>query len=315
MEPNADISIALDMLSLAYLLMLAATLWGRRRARQAGMYLTVVLGTGAVVLLDAAGLWLAQESAPDNLLTAFAASSLLLLAKVAVVWAQARYAFELVRGRGSLGRAASAALIALPFALFAAEVLRPFFHGISLAFLYPLSAVLMHQATQGGAAYTDELTGLGNRRSLMEHVGNWLSDPKCPSISGIMVDVDNLKQTNDMFGHVCGDELIVSVSEVLRKSAPNGSVVARYGGDEFVMAWVPGKGPAVADVLRRLERNLADANRREPPNRQISFSAGALDCPIGDACRFEDFIACLDTRMYQAKRLRKSKAVAGAAKG
>lgn len=82
-------------------------------------------------------------------------------------------------------------------------------------------------------AYTDQLTGLDNRRSLYEHVNNILQyKAKCLTI--LFVDLDNFKRLNDSLGHWYGDEALVEISQRI-KEACDDAFVARTGGDEFVI--------------------------------------------------------------------------------
>lgn len=82
--------------------------------------------------------------------------------------------------------------------------------------------------------YRDYLTGLYNRRYFQEYLENINSKVFLPT-SMLMIDVNGLKLTNDTFGYVKGDELLKKVTEVLRKACPEHSMIARIGGDEFVV--------------------------------------------------------------------------------
>lgn len=86
-------------------------------------------------------------------------------------------------------------------------------------------------------AKTDELTGLANRRALLEAMrGRARAQPPAPGapIELLLVDLGGFKEVNDSLGHFVGDELLVLVGERLRESAP-GCLVARLGGDEFAV--------------------------------------------------------------------------------
>lgn len=86
-------------------------------------------------------------------------------------------------------------------------------------------------------ARTDELTGLKNRRAFDEGLIDLvqLMDRMCSALSLLLVDVDHFKRYNDHFGHLAGDELLKTLAELLLRNSRDSDLVARYGGDEFVI--------------------------------------------------------------------------------
>ena len=86
------------------------------------------------------------------------------------------------------------------------------------------------------ASFTDTLTGLANRRYLMQNFPRLLADHKGTQGLAIMIiDLDALKPINDQHGHAAGDELIVEVSRTLRQAIRPDDILVRWGGDEFVV--------------------------------------------------------------------------------
>lgn len=99
------------------------------------------------------------------------------------------------------------------------------------------------------AATTDPLTGLGNRalfQSLLERTAG-----RSSGVDIVAVDIDFLKQTNDMAGHDAGDALIIAVSERLAAAAGPHATIARIGGDEFVIV-LEGEARARLPALRQM---------------------------------------------------------------
>ncbi|STR39928.1 GAF domain/diguanylate cyclase [Klebsiella michiganensis] len=84
-------------------------------------------------------------------------------------------------------------------------------------------------------SYTDELTGLPNRRSLFKHLAAQFSQAREQqrSVLLIFIDLDDFKAINDRFGHPCGDSFLIQIGERLAARVRSGDIVGRLGGDEF----------------------------------------------------------------------------------
>ena len=146
------------------------------------------------------------------------------------------------------------------------------------------------------AARTDYLTGLHNRRYFYEYFDACLqSEP----LTVITLDLDKFKGINDCFGHAAGDKALVYTAQVLREAFPDG-FVARWGGDEFVIALfgdadICATLAAVEDLIARLERESAlTANLQ-------SFSASA-GVAKGNPAALDELIKRSDAALYRAKR-------------
>ncbi len=83
-------------------------------------------------------------------------------------------------------------------------------------------------------SFHDQLTGLNNRRFFEDELRRIDTTSNLP-ITLVMIDVNGLKLTNDAFGHLLGDKLLQRVAEILRKECRNEDIIARIGGDEFVI--------------------------------------------------------------------------------
>jgi diguanylate cyclase (GGDEF)-like protein/PAS domain S-box-containing protein len=100
------------------------------------------------------------------------------------------------------------------------------------------------------AARHDELTGLPNRSYLMHLLHDRLATAEVDEVAVLFVDLDHFKTINDSLGHEIGDQLLQVVSERLRSALREGDVLARFGGDEFIIV-MRGEPIDVADRLRR----------------------------------------------------------------
>lgn len=119
-------------------------------------------------------------------------------------------------------------------------------------------------------SYHDQLTGLYNRRFYEEELKRLDTSRNLP-LTIIMGDVNGLKLINDSFGHDAGDELLKKAANAIRKSCRAGDIVARTGGDEFVMV-LPQIGQAEAETIIRRIRIHAENETIE--NLPISISLG-----------------------------------------
>jgi diguanylate cyclase (GGDEF)-like protein len=111
-------------------------------------------------------------------------------------------------------------------------------------------------------AATDPLTQCLNRRSMIEATEalRTAAAERGEAIAYCMIDLDNFKQINDMYGHTCGDAVLVKLCDRLRDLLPREARLARLGGDEFafVMAYPVGHTDRIDDLVIRLFANLAE---------------------------------------------------------
>jgi len=152
-------------------------------------------------------------------------------------------------------------------------------------------------------ASRDPLTGLHNRRYLVDRFGPLLASAELSGepLTVILIDVDRFKDVNDRYGHLIGDEVLISLAHRIREHAPPGALVARWGGEEFFLA-LPGAdaatGVAVAEALRgRCERDgIAVAG----PTISCTLSIGVASYPTSGTT-MNDLFHAADTTLYEAK--------------
>jgi diguanylate cyclase (GGDEF)-like protein len=120
--------------------------------------------------------------------------------------------------------------------------------------------------------WEDPVTGAGNRRM----VDAVLADPARSARPMLFVDIDHFKDINDRFGHDLGDEVLRRVAALLQRGSRPGDVVARYGGDEFLLVLEPG---ANAEALAaRLGALVADADWGQvAPALAVTVTVGAAE--------------------------------------
>ncbi|MGE5544920.1 MAG: PAS domain S-box protein, partial [Bacillota bacterium] len=113
-------------------------------------------------------------------------------------------------------------------------------------------------------SYHDHLTGLYNRRFIEEEMIRLDTSCQFP-IAVIMGDVNGLKLTNDVFGHQAGDQLLKSMAEVLQESCRPGDIIARWGGDEFLIMLPHTTAAQAQEIMERITarcraKNVGDMN-------------------------------------------------------
>ncbi|MBK1711171.1 GGDEF domain-containing protein [Rubrivivax gelatinosus] len=150
-------------------------------------------------------------------------------------------------------------------------------------------------------ATKDELTGLTNRRAAGEQLRRAARDPGAP-LCVAMIDLDRFKQVNDSRGHAVGDEVLRHFARVARETVRAEDMLARWGGEEFLLL-MPATTPEQAlAVLARLRARLHAAPLAAAgPGYVVTFSAGIAACGDAADADLDAAIARADAAMYRAK--------------
>lgn len=155
---------------------------------------------------------------------------------------------------------------------------------------------------------SDALTGLHNRRGFMALAGQQLKIAKRlqRGVSLLSADMDNLKIINDTLGHKEGDAALVEIAAILKESFRESDVIARIGGDEFVVLLIENASGDSEMLTERLQNNLERHNAAAGRSFRLSVSFGLAGCPPESPCSIDDLLARADELMYGQKRLKKS---------
>ena len=154
-------------------------------------------------------------------------------------------------------------------------------------------------------AERDPLTGLGNRRHLDRRCAELLPVAARDSLplSLALLDIDHFKQVNDRHGHAVGDQVLVRVAQLLRENTRAGDVLARHGGEEFVVV-LPGMGSErAAEVCERLRKSVAASAFAE-----LGLRSGAITVTVSiglasaGSYHLQGLLHAADTALYRAKR-------------
>lgn len=156
-------------------------------------------------------------------------------------------------------------------------------------------------------SYTDELTGLPNRRSLFKHLAAQFSQAREQqrSVLLIFIDLDDFKAINDRFGHPCGDSFLIQIGERLATRVRSGDIVGRLGGDEFLIV---GPGPDSADqqeYIAALRQALAGIYFLG--EHRINYPGASFGVIEADPWQIDVELAlrAADEAMYQDKQSRR----------
>jgi diguanylate cyclase (GGDEF)-like protein len=156
---------------------------------------------------------------------------------------------------------------------------------------------------------TDPLTGLYNRRYLMDRLTDEVNKAHRLDLSLclIMIDVDNFKNYNDTFGHPEGDKVLIKLAEVIRSSIRDEDGPCRYGGEEFIIVLPHSDTESVFYVAERIRRLFSDEPFRPAKSRKITvtISLGLTQLRFHEDVK--TFMVRVDDALYQAKAERKNR--------
>jgi diguanylate cyclase (GGDEF)-like protein len=146
----------------------------------------------------------------------------------------------------------------------------------------------------------DTLTGIYNRRVIDPFFAKIkaVADSNKERFAILLIDVDNFKMVNDTFGHKEGDQLLKGLSNQLVRSVRRTDIVARWGGDEFIIiAPHIAKREHVQEIIERINHNLKNIST---PQIDVKVSIGVAVYPA-EGRTFDDLLKAADKRMYNMK--------------
>ena len=148
----------------------------------------------------------------------------------------------------------------------------------------------------------DPLTGLLNRAYFEQSVSREQNRAKrtLSPLSIILLDLDWFKSVNDKYGHVVGDQVLIAVAKELTRQLRSVDVIARWGGEEFIILLPDTPLHYAFELAERLRENIYQLII--PPVGQVSASFGVAECDLKE--QFADVFIRADKAMYQAKKVR-----------
>lgn len=167
------------------------------------------------------------------------------------------------------------------------------------------SLIILYFYLQQRIVQLDDLTGAWNRNSFEYYITKSLKQKSSINIGIIYADIDDLKQINDMYGHIEGDFAIKTAIEIIESSIRKNDIVVRMGGDEFIVVLECWSNEALENTIKRIEASLLLYNENSGKGYKIECSFGA-DIFNSNHSSIEQFLHHIDTLMYRNKKVKKS---------
>jgi diguanylate cyclase (GGDEF)-like protein len=157
----------------------------------------------------------------------------------------------------------------------------------------------------------DSLTGLANRRAAERTLRFALEGGKPASLALLFMDLDHFKAINDRFGHAMGDRVLRECAQLMRQGSRSGDIVARWGGEEFLLVLMGSDAARAMEIAERLRVAVERFDWTAlDPALAVTLSIGlasSSEAPAGDAVALLDLA---DTRVYAAKAGGRNRVVA-----
>ncbi len=176
-----------------------------------------------------------------------------------------------------------------------------FFFGVStIAPFMAISVTSMAISFQNNLLYKDQLTDLYNRYYLSV-LDKKMSKSAGREFSIVMLDINDFKSINDVYGHGAGDEALVQLSSILTSIVDKSGEVIRYAGDEFIIILNSHDDTAVEALISCIHQSLKDFSETAEVPYTLSVAAGWCKFHFGEKT-LNAFITEADRRMYKNKK-------------
>lgn len=178
-------------------------------------------------------------------------------------------------------------------------MIQGFFFGISTIWLcVAIAFIIVYIEIQISISFIDDLSGLYNRK-YMNHYLDKLQNDKPKRVYGFLMDINDFKTINDIYGHLKGDQAIIQFGKILQHSIDKDSVAIRMGGDEFVIFAILKSNEEALALKKHIEQNVRQFNTNSTEPFHLSFSIGIAKY----SGNIETFLSAMDDSMYEAKNM------------
>lgn len=162
-----------------------------------------------------------------------------------------------------------------------------------------ITIIFVYEGYQAKLISSDPLTELNNRNSLDKFLQQKIGGAES-RIFLVLIDIDDFKTLNDTYGHIEGDKALIMLSDVLRRSVPPKFIIARYGGDEFVLAGCADSDDEVCAAIENIRIVLNWTNETNGEKWNVNVSIGYAEYG-GDVTSIPELISAADEKMYNEK--------------
>ena len=160
----------------------------------------------------------------------------------------------------------------------------------------------------------DDLTGIHNRRYFFDFFDEYKNKHhpnEQPGLAIVTFDIDNFKQINDSWGHQVGDNVITTVAQIADSTLRSSDIIARIGGDEFIVALPRTSLSHSEDIANRIIQNITNHNftLKNGHNFNVTVSVGVAyyEQNTHSPCDVEELIESADNALYKSKRAGKNR--------
>ena len=160
------------------------------------------------------------------------------------------------------------------------------------------SALKLQTEEMRQLATTDSLTGVRNKRYLLDHGEQFLSDRRKQPVSAMLIDIDHFKKINDSYGHITGDRILEELGALLLSSLRDDTVVVRFGGEEFAVL-LPRCN--LAEAEKRAEFLRVQVESLRPAGYPITISIGLATTMTLATLTLTQLLTQADRALYAAK--------------
>lgn len=178
---------------------------------------------------------------------------------------------------------------------------------LKLVTVIDISEQVRHAKNLEKQSFTDELTGLYNRRGFLSIGQHRLDLAKRENICLLIIfaDLDGLKKINDQLGHKAGDDAIKNCARILKRTLRKSDIIARLGGDEFIILSTISEQEDVNEPTGRLQNAFTEFNQSSEKKYKLSASFGLSKVPPNSKNSLNSLTKRADKAMYLDKQQRR----------